>query len=134
MRTYQVVKAGAIYFVLVFGVGFVLGTIRVLLIRPIVGTRTAELLEMPLMLIVVILAAGWVVRHFDVPPTVASRLSMGGMALSLILALDFTIVLWIRGLSFSQYVEAFDPIAGTAYFVMLGIFAVMPLLEAYVNW
>jgi hypothetical protein len=55
---------------------------------------------------------------------------MGGMALALILALDFTVVLWIRGLSFSQYIELFDPVAGTAYFVMLGVFAVMPLLVA----
>lgn len=121
-------KAVGLYFALVFGSGFVLGTIRVLLIVPIVGARTAELLEAPLMLVVIILAARWVIRHLDVPPTAASRLGMGGMALTLVLALDFTVVLRIRGLSFSQYIEAFDPVAGTAYFVMLGVFAVMPFL------
>jgi hypothetical protein len=31
-----------------------------------------------------------------------------------------------HGLSFRQYVEAFDPVAGTTYFVMLGLFALMP--------
>jgi hypothetical protein len=51
---------------------------------------------------------------------------MGGVALAMVLALDFTVVLWLRGLSFRQYVEAFDPVAGTAYFVMLGLFALMP--------
>jgi hypothetical protein len=55
---------------------------------------------------------------------------MGGMALVLILLLDFTVVLWIRGLSFNQYIEGLDSVAGTAYFVMLGILAVMPLLVA----
>lgn len=54
----------------------------------------------------------------------------GRHCVALILLLDFTVVLWIRGLSFSQYIEAFDPVAGTAYFVMLGVFAVMPLLVA----
>ncbi len=38
--------------------------------------------------------------------------------MAMVLALDFTVILWIRGLSFRQYVEAFDPVAGTTYFVM----------------
>jgi hypothetical protein len=130
MRGQQVVKAGVSYFASVFGAGFVLGTIRVLWLVPIVGTRTAELLEMPVMLTVIIQSARWIVGRLAVPPTILSRLGMGGIALVLILLLDFTAVLWIRGLSVSQYIESFDPVAGTAYFVMLGIFAVMPLLVA----
>ena len=130
MKSHQVVKTGAIYFALVFGAGFVLGTIRVLWLVLAVGVRTAELLEVPVMLTVIILSARWVARHFKVPYAASSRLGMGGMALALILALDFTVVLWVRGLSLSQYIESFDPVAGTAYFVMLGVFAVMPLLVA----
>jgi hypothetical protein len=130
MTSRQVVKAGVVYFALVFGTGFVLGTIRVRMVVPAVGTRTAELLEAPIMLAVIILAARWVTRHFSIPYTVWSRLAMGGMALALILVLDFTVVLWVRGLSFSQYIESFDPVAGTVYFVMLGVFAVMLLLVA----
>jgi hypothetical protein len=128
MRCYEILKAAGLYFVLVFGSGFVLGTIRVLLLVPAVGTRTAELLEMPVMFGVIVLAARWVTRRIEVPPIASRRLVMGGMALAMVLALDFTVILWIRGLSFEQYVEAFDPVAGTAYFVMLGVFAVMPLL------
>lgn len=131
MTSYESVKAALVYFVLVFGAGFMLGTIRVLWLVPAAGTRTAELLEMPLMFIVIVLAARWVVRHLDVPPTAASRLGMGGMALALIPALEFTVVLWIRGLPFAQYIEALDPVAGTVYFVMLGLFALMPWLVTY---
>ncbi len=50
----QVVKAGVLYFALVFAVGFVLGTIRTLWIVPRFGTRMAELMEMPIMLAVTI--------------------------------------------------------------------------------
>jgi hypothetical protein len=128
MKTHQVMKAAGLYFVLVFGSGFVLGTIRVLLLDPAVGTRTAELLEMPVMFGVIVLAARWVTRRIEVPPIASRRLVMGGMALAMVLALDFTVILWIRGLSFKQYVEAFDPVAGTAYFVMLGVFALMPIV------
>ena len=41
--------AGTMYFAAVFGVGFLLGTVRVLFIEPRTGTRWAELAEMPLM-------------------------------------------------------------------------------------
>jgi len=37
-------------FALVFGMGFVLGTIRTLLVVPRVGARTAEQMETPIML------------------------------------------------------------------------------------
>lgn len=131
MKRHGMVNAAGLYFVLVFGAGFVLGTIRVLWLIPVVGTRTAELFEMPLMLAVIILSARWVTQHIQVPPTASSRLGMGGLALAIVLALDFTVVLWIRGLSFGQYIEAFDPVAGTAYFVMLGLFALMPWFIAY---
>ena len=51
----QVVKAGVLYFALVFEAGFVLGTIRTLWVFPRIGTRTAELMEMPIMLAVTIM-------------------------------------------------------------------------------
>jgi hypothetical protein len=45
-----IVKAGVLYFALVFGTGFLLGTVRTLWIVPLVGTRT-ELMETPIMLV-----------------------------------------------------------------------------------
>ena len=50
-------KAGLTYFAIIFGVGFVLGTIRVFLVVPRVGVRTAGLLEEPIMFVVILLAA-----------------------------------------------------------------------------
>jgi hypothetical protein len=80
MTILQIVKAAGLYFSLVFGAGFVLGTLRVLWLVPIIGTRTAELLEMPLMLTVVIMAARWVVRHYGKPRGSLTRwLGVGGM-------------------------------------------------------
>ena len=59
----QILKAGALYFALVFGAGFVLGAIRILWIVPRFGTRIAELMETPIMFVVTILAARWIVRR-----------------------------------------------------------------------
>jgi hypothetical protein len=79
----QTLKAGVLYFMLVFGAGFVLGPIRILYLVPRFGTRTAELMKMPMMLAVVICAARWVVRWFALLPTASTRLGVGVVALGL---------------------------------------------------
>jgi hypothetical protein len=45
----QTLKPGIVYFLPVFGTGFVLRTFRVLLVVPYVGHRASELFEMPVM-------------------------------------------------------------------------------------
>ncbi len=53
----QILKAGVLYFTLVFGAGFVLGTFRILWVVPRFGIRMAELMETPIMFVVTIVAA-----------------------------------------------------------------------------
>ncbi len=122
-----ILKASAVYFALVFGVGFVLGTVRVFWIVPRVGERKAELLETPLMLLVVILASRWVVARFSLPPIATTRLGVGLIALGFLLAAEVTLAVWLRRLTIREYLASRDPVAGTVYLVMLAIFSVMPL-------
>lgn len=123
----QILKAGALYFALVFGVGFVLGTIRTLWVVPILGARTAELIEEPIMFGVSIITARQVVRWLRVPHDYARRLAFGCVALGLMLLVEFTFVLWIRGLTLREYFATRDPISGGVYFLTLAAFAVMPV-------
>ncbi len=95
----RILKAGLLYFALVFGAGFALGTIRTVWVVPRVGTRTAELMETPIMLAVTIVAAWWTVLRLAVPSVPSSRLGMGCIALVLMLVAEFGFVLWLRGLS-----------------------------------
>lgn len=126
----QILKASVLYFALVFGAGFVLGTIRILWIAPSSGTRNAELMEAPIMLVVTILAARWVVRFLSLPPRAGTRLSVGFIALGFMLGAEFTFVLWLRGVTIGEYLASRDPVSGAVYIVMLGVFAIMPLLVA----
>ena len=126
----QILKAGVLYFALVFGAGFVLGAIRTLWVVPRVGTRLAELMEAPLMLVVTIVAARWIVRHLAIPYVPSARLGMGCIGLSLLLVAEFGFMLWVRGLSIRQYFASRDRVSGAVYYVMLVLFAVMPLLVA----
>ncbi len=123
----QILKAGVLYFGVIFGAGFVLGSVRILWVVPRFGTRMAELMEAPVMLAVTIVAARWVARRLRVPPTPSRRLGMGFTALGLMLVAEFTLVLWLRGLSIGEYLASRDPVSGTVYYVMLGVFAIMPL-------
>jgi hypothetical protein len=124
----RIVKAGMLYFALIFGAGFVLGPIRILWVVPRFGTRIAELIEMPIMFVVIIVAARWIVRRLALPYTLSVRLGMGCVALSLLLGAEFTLVLWLQGLSISDYLAGRDPVSGTVYYIMLGVFVIMPLL------
>lgn len=126
----QVVKAGVLYFALVFGAGFVLGTIRTLWVVPRVGAGKAELMEMPIMLVVTIVAARWTVLFLSVSPMWSARLEMGCIALVLMLVAEFGFVLWVRGIPIKNYLATRDSVSGTVYYAMLVVFAIMPLLVA----
>ena len=67
-RSMRVLKSAATYFALVFGAGFVFGAVRVTWLVPRLGERAAELAEMPLMFVVIVFAARFVVRRFALPP------------------------------------------------------------------
>ena len=122
------IKAGLCYFALTFGAGFLLGPLRILLLEPRVGARAAELAELPVMIVVMWLAARWTIRRFRVPLSAASRLAMGALAFALLVAAEFCVVMPLRGLTLEQYFATRDPVSGTAYYASLVLLALMPLI------
>jgi hypothetical protein len=126
--TGRVVRAGLLYFALTFGAGFVLGPLRILFLVPRVGERTAELLELPVMIGISWLAARWVTGRLAVPPRTAPRLAVGAIAGALLLVAEFTLVLRLRGLTLEEYFATRDPVAGAAYYAAVLLLVAMPLL------
>lgn len=118
-------KRALAYFAIAFGAGFALGTVRVLVLVPRLGERAAELAEAPVMLAVTVLAARFVVRRFP-SPVRGDHLRSGLAALGLLLAVEFSVVLGLRGLSVKAYLATRDPVAGAAYLALLCAFALMP--------
>jgi hypothetical protein len=116
------------YFAIVFGAGFLLGTMRVLWFVPKLGVRFAELTEMPIMLVVIFFAARWVTKHFSVPPVVTSRFIVGALALICLLIMECLLVLLLQGIPISEYLENRDPVSSAFYIASLILFALMPLL------
>jgi hypothetical protein len=122
----RAVGAGVAYFAIVFGAGFALALIRIPFLEPRLGARWAELAELPVMLVVITLAAGWVVRRFAIAPRWADRAILGAVALALMLAAEFGLVLSLRGMTIGDYFASRDPVSGTAYYLALAYFALAP--------
>jgi hypothetical protein len=127
-------KAAGLYFAAVLGAGFVFGTLRVLWLVPHVGNRAAELIEMPFMLAVMIFAARWIVRRFSLSSRARVRLGVGFVALALVLAVEFTLVLPLRGITIGEYFATLDPVSGSVYYALLGLYALLPELVQGKRW
>lgn len=124
----RVLKAGLIYFAIVFGVGFFLGMLRVPFLVPALGERTAELIELPFMLAAIFFAARWVVGRYSFKGDLVSALSVGIIAALVLLVVEFSVVLWLRGLSIIQFLESRDSIAAVLYYSAVGVFGLMPAI------
>jgi hypothetical protein len=124
----RVIAAGFAYFALVMGAGFVLGSIRVPFLVPRLGARYAELIEMPIMLLVIVMAARFIVGKFALPATAPERLGAGLLALALLLTAEVMLAVVLQDRPLGDYVASRDPVSGSVYLVMLGVFAVMPLV------
>jgi hypothetical protein len=116
------------YFSLIFGAGFVLGTVRVLWLVPRVGVRIAELSELPLMLVAVFVAARWVNRQFVSLRTQSTRVLVGLVALAFLLAAEVALGVVLRAMSPTQVLVDRDPVSGAAYYLGLCVYAMAPWL------
>jgi hypothetical protein len=126
----RIVRAGIVYFALVFGAGFVLGSIRVPFLVPRLGERVAELIEMPFMLLVIFVSARFIAKHFALPTGLLIRLGCGLLGLGLMLAAELLLAVAMQDRSLGEYVAGRDPLSGAVYLAMLIVFAAMPLVLA----
>lgn len=114
-----IMKAALANFALVFGAGFILGPMRILFIVPRFGVPVAELMEYPLMLVVIVGAARWLVRKFQIAE---QTLLVGLLALGLMMAFEFLLVLWLRGLTLTEYLSKRDPLSSFIYYFDVSAF------------
>jgi hypothetical protein len=77
------IKAGSAYFAIIFSLGFVLGSLRVLVIIPRIGELAATLLEVPVILAASWFVCGWLIKRLQIAPDMRSRLMMGAVAFGL---------------------------------------------------
>ena len=124
----RALKAGVVYFLLVFAVGWILGPIRELWAVSHFGRMAATLSEAVIMLIAMTVAARWVIRWFEVPQTLFDNLSIGLIAIGLLFPAEIVGVVWVRGLSLREYLASFVTAPGIISLLMFLVFGAMPTL------
>ena len=123
------IRASFLYFALVMGAGFLLGSVRVLFVVPHLGERWAELAEMPIMAMVIFVAAGYILRRYPEVQTRGRALVVGFTALALSVSAELVLAVVLQSQSLAEYLASRDKISGSVYLVMLVAFALMPRLR-----
>ncbi|HMP17728.1 MAG TPA: hypothetical protein PKD72_11940 [Gemmatales bacterium] len=116
----------AVYFGIVFGAGFLLGPLREQVLRPLVGARTAELIEMPVMLVIIVFAGYWMGRIMLENRRPGYRLLVGLLAATLVLLADVLVGVYLRGMTLRQIFLDRDQLTGLLYYSLVALFGLMP--------
>lgn len=123
-------RAALAYFGLIFAAGFIMGTIRVLLVEPRLGPSWSVALELPVMLGLSAFAARWLAGLFAVEPAAPALLRMGLVALALLVAAETVLGLCAFGQSIADQVTAYASPRGILTLAGQIGFGLMPLLVA----
>jgi hypothetical protein len=127
----RLIAAAAFYFLIVFGVGFVFGPVRVFWLEPRLGEAVATLCEAPFPLCAMLLAARWPRERWGLGPNIASLAIMGVGAFLLQQFADFAVGTVLRGITPAQQLARLSTPAGLIYVALLLAFVAMPVLA---NW
>lgn len=125
----RALTAGLLYFVATFAAGFLLGTIRALLVAPAIGETAAVAIEAPVMLLVAWIACGWAVRRLRVANGIMRRLAMGGAAFALLIAAEACVAMLLVDLSTGEWIAAYGTLPAEIGLAAQLLYAAFPLLR-----
>ena len=123
-------KAGVTYCAIVYLAGFVLGTLRVILIAPRIGATAAVVLETPIILAVSWFAARWCIAALSVSNALVGRLLMGGVGFCLLIAGEFGLSLFVFVCSWDDTLATFLSLLGVIGLFAQVLFGLLPLTQA----
>jgi hypothetical protein len=123
------IRAGIAYAIVVFLIGFGLGTFRVLLLIPQVGETVAVSLETPLMLAASWFVCLWCVDLLDVPRRVGARAVMGVVALAVLISVEVCLAVLAFGRSTTEHLASYTSVAGAIGLAAQILFATFPVVQ-----
>jgi hypothetical protein len=125
---FRATKAGALYAIIVFVIGFILGTIRVLLVVPRLGETTAVIIEAPIMLAASWFVCRWCVDRLNVRRTVTTRSLMGLIAFLVLMSAEIGLGA-VLGRSLLNQLAAYKSHPGAIGLGAQMIFAMFPVIQ-----
>ena len=130
LRLLRATKAGALYAIIVFVIGFILGTIRVLLLAPRLGETTAVIIEASIMLVASWFVCRWRVDRLDVRRTVPARFLMGLVAFLVLISAEVSLGA-VLGRSIADQLATYGSLAGAIGLAAQVIFAIFPVIQVW---
>lgn len=121
------ITAGVRYFAIVFAIAFALGTIRTIWLVPAVGATIAVLIELPIILIVSLVAARFIVRR---TPTMTSGVALGAglIAFALLMAAEAALAVFAFGMGMMDWLDSLIRMPGPIGLAGQILFALMPFI------
>jgi hypothetical protein len=127
---FQATKAGALYAIVVFSIGFILGTIRVLLLAPRLGETTAVIIEAPIMLAASWFVCRWCVDWLNVRRTVPVRSLMSLVGFAVLMSAEVGLGA-VLGRSLADQLATYGSAAGAIGLAAQVIFAMFPVFQGW---
>ena len=121
---------GAVYAIIVFLIGFILGTIRVLLLAPRLGETIAVIVEAPVILAASWFVCRWCVDRLEVRRTVSARSLMGLVAFLVLMSVEVGMGAMF-GRSLVDQLDSYGYSPGAIGLAVQVIFAMFPVLQVW---
>ena len=123
----KIFVAALAYWACIFALGFILGTLRVLLLAPAIGEFAAVIAELPVMLIASWLAARWLVVRLAIKGAIPA-LSMGALAFVLLIGSEAVLFRLLTDSGPGQWIEGMITPPGLVGLAGQVAFALFPSL------
>jgi hypothetical protein len=124
-------KAGALYAPTVFLIGFMLGTIRVLVIMPRIGEIGAVIIETPVILTASWFVSRWCVDRLDVPRRIGPRSLMGAVACVVLMTAEFALGGLVFGRPMGEQLAGYGSVPGVIGLAAQIVFAAFPIVQVW---
>ncbi|WP_339691724.1 hypothetical protein [uncultured Parasphingorhabdus sp.] len=129
----DVLKAGILYFLGVFTLGFILGAIRIFFLVPYTGPVFAVLVELPVILLVSWFFCRFLTRRFTVPTEPYERLLMGLIAFVCLMIGEALVAMFLQQGRMTDFFMTFDLPENRIGLAGQIAFALFPVLQSYAD-
>jgi hypothetical protein len=124
------VRAGLFYFAVVFGLGFLLGILRGLLVAKGVASRdTLVFVEIPIVVAYAWFASGIIIRRINVPDRAFPRMIMGGVMFVMLRMSEAAVGLSFLGIGIKEQFVQLGTLRGLLEFLPQVLTAAFPLIH-----
>jgi hypothetical protein len=127
----RTIAAAALYFGLIFALGFVLGALRTLALAaaPDISRLQAVLVDAPVMLVASWFASAFVIRLCSMRATVAARAGIGGGAFLLLMLAELMIAVGLSGLTPAEHFRSYGEASHAVGLSAQVVFGLIPLMQ-----